>query len=472
MKDKYKILQKYGIDTQSIISSNLHRPVLRGISIDNDNAFFLDDGINLTKRKNIYILQVSVTDVSECIEKDSILEKSASLTLCESDQAMLLPAQIKQHCLSLNLEKVNLSLTIELHIDNNLNVIKRTIYESVFINKCKYSYNEVDTILQSKTAIKDIRILRLSKLAEKLHCKRCVSYKTLDASDILKEIIILANSQIADFCSSNNIPIVYENKNPKCFNKYTVDKTTYTTFTSPMRKYLDLVVQSQLKSYLNAKNNNYSPKYLYSNYYLSELSDKLNKYNCSRNYNYAIKSEVHNALKQKETINNETVDKILHELEKNRVEPFIIFYIIFSPYTDNIIKEIFFNIIKKNLINEWPQAFFTFLNVRTNIYIYTESPNTHKRYIDSKFKKEKQSDKKNSVITIKINNESFIFYGKKRSSETLSTKAMQNILNRVYKYINNHNINIFNEHILFEDWVKTQSFIICKIITINIMKTI
>ena len=438
MKDKYKILQKYKIDTSKILSKNLDRPVVRGITIDNDNAFFLDDGISISRDKSNYILKVSVTDVSECIEKNSILDNTARKILCENPENMLFPGKVKENCFSLNIDKINLSITVEIHIDNKFNIKKSIVYKSAFISNYNYSYKEIDDKLKDKP----IEIKRLTNLAKGLYFKRTGEITELDSPNILKEIIILANSQIAIFCKENNIPVIYENKDPKCYNKYTTEVRPYTTFSSPMRKYLDIIVQRQIKSFINAKKDNKNPNY-YSKDFLSKLCIELNEYNCQRNYNFAIKKGVYTALKQKKTITNEIIEKIKHEIEHERIEHFMLYYIIFSNNCDINTKRYFLDILKKNKIRNWYQSLFTFISSKTNLYIYVENPTYSKQKINQKRYREKISEKKTTLITLTIKGKSFTFYGKKKGSDSLSIKAMEGVMLKIYKYVIENNENIF-----------------------------
>jgi hypothetical protein len=443
----YNILQQYGINTDNIYQKNAHRPVLNGISIDNDNASYFDDGIKVFREKGIYILQVSITDVTECIPYSSNLDIKAREILIEKNSIFLFPLKVKNQCLSLKQDQVNLTLTLEVKFDSNLTILNRRIYESAFINKKNYKYSAFDKILMFKKALKDPHIERIRILAEKIFFDKFKAYKLLNADDIVKQIMIFANTQVTIYCKDRNIPIIYENYDSLCYNKYTIEQTEYSTFSSSMRKYNDIIVHRHIKDYLNS--NEYigtgllkKVNYTYSIYLLKTIVDNLNIVNCKRNNNHLIKESVIESVYQNRQLEQKIIDDLHIEIKNDSVEPFIVFYIIFSLHSDFQLREYLLKVIRKNLVNSWIKGLFSFIKYRTTLDI---TMGNHTKDLNDKCRESKKSVRKNSIVILEINNETFTFTQKKKRNENLSSKAMERLCTKLYKYIHDNEINIFSE---------------------------
>lgn len=440
----YNILQGYGINTTDIYQKNAHRPILYGISIDDNNALFYDDGIKLMKKGEFYILQISITDITECIPFESNLDIKARDILIDKDKTLLFPIIVKRECLSLRQNQVNLTLTLEVKVNSNLTILSRKIYESAFINKKAYSYKTFDEALLVKKTLRNPHVERLSKFAEKIFFKKTQTHEKLNADSIVKHIMIFANTQVTIFCKENNIPVIYENKDPLYDSKYTTNETAYTTFTSSMRKYNDIIVHSQIKQYLKNKKLTVQKDvdYKYSSNLLTDFVVKLNIFNCKQDNNSSIKEAVANFVYKKEKLEQRIIKTLNIEIENNRVEPFAIFYIIFSLHCDKELRDHLVKVLNKNIVNNWTIALFTFIKNHTilSISMGYKGKNNVSRYY-----KEKKSLLRNSIVILKVNDKTFDFIQKKKRNETLSSKAMERLLTKLYKYIHVNEINIFRD---------------------------
>jgi exoribonuclease II len=443
------ILQKYGINIYSIDSKNKNRPILEGISIDNNDAYFHDDGIKLYKQKAFFVLEISISDVSEFVTKDSKLDILAKEQLFQTDQSSLYPVDLKKACLSLSKSYKKHTLTLTLKLDNDLNVISRDISKTRFVNKNNYSYNQYDRLLDTNQRKLDFHTKRLSSFAEKLFYKKNLTHKRLLSDEIVKEIMILANSQIAIYCSERNIPIIYENKEAETKNKYTTQVTNYATFTSPMRKYVDFVTHSQIKSFLDrdkSKDNDdfTNVEYIYSQDELNQILKRLNEINNRRFINHHLRKNIQEVVFNKKELTEEVVCNILVQIRNNQADPYIMFYVVFSLHFDKTIRDELFNKIKKNKEIDLTKALFSFIKYISKIEISLMNKHVGQLSNQGRFLKVKKSEKRNSSVIIKIDEKEHIFTEKKKPNEMVSSKAMERMFTKLYKIINENNINIFH----------------------------
>ncbi len=451
----YNILQQYKIDDKKIIEKNLFRPVIYGISIDNNNTSILDDGISFSKKNNIYILKFCVSDITEFLNSDSDLILKAKKTRSEKENIFLFPLEIKK-AFSLNKNKIKLSITIEIQLNEKYKVIDTKVYESAFINKENFSYDKVDRVLLSNPD-KNSLIFQLSKLSENLYYQRFKTKKVLDSKAILREIVILANQQMAYYCNEKNIQCIYENQTIKCYKKYSLKQTNYLTFSSPMRKLADLINHYQIKKGLKETSKN-TIVYPYTKDKLENLVKDLNKDNCLSDYKYIIRKEVLTAIKEKQKINQDILDKVLIEIKQGRIEIFMIFYIIFSLYTDNSIKEVLIKNLKNNAIKNWELSLFRFLKKRSCLDIEIDYPFNNNVKNSKGFYKTKVQSQKKSRIILHMDKKLFYFHSKKSGSKAFSKNTMVKVLTKIHKYIIQNNLDIFKWLYLYKSQVLILGF--------------
>jgi len=440
------ILQKYGINILDINYKNKNRPLLKGISIDNNNTNFYDDGIKLYKENSIFILEISISDISEFITKNSKLDLLARKQLFQYKNSPLYPYDLKNNCLSLTKSYERNTLTLTLKFNKNLDVISRDITKTRFLCKFNYSYKDYDKLLDTNQRKMDFNTQRLSVFTERLYRKNNKTFKKLLSNEIVKEIMILANSQIAIYCSENNIPIIYENKETK--NKYTTQVTNYTTFTSPMRKYVDYITHSQIKSFLNRdkSKDDYgftNVEYIYSKNELDTILTEMNNANNKKNISHNLKINIHETIFQKKELNQHIYYEILDQIKNNQNDIYILFFVIFSLKFDKKIRDELFIKIKKKINNNLNNSLFSFIKYSSRIEISL----TNKLFENLVYKRKsvtvKKSDIKNTSIIIKLDGNQYIFTEKKKSNEKISSKAILRMFNKLYKVVNENNINIF-----------------------------
>lgn len=280
-------------------------------TIDDISTLDIDDGLSLESNGSNHILGIHISNVAYYIAPNSDVDRSAknkatSIYLPEQTYH-LLPSALSTKHLSLTQGAIRKSLSLFITIDQNLSIVDSCFKITNVINKNRLTYEKVDTLLENN----DPTFIFLNKFANQLEEKRLengafkVSKKEaivtplpdggLELTQIeedspsrflVGEMMVLYNSLFARFCTENKIFIPFRsqeasaaltdeedmeaNKIPtgpaldffmrnqlKRSETLTRPKPhtglglkAYTQATSPIRRYLDLVAQRQLFSFL------------------------------------------------------------------------------------------------------------------------------------------------------------------------------------------------------------------------------
>ena len=281
---------------------------LNVITIDDEKTTDIDDGISIEEDDDKIRIGVHITDASSFIPVDSTLDEEAlarSTSIYLPDLKInMLPPIISENCGSLCENKNRKALSFFFEIERILDTfeikkfyIKKTIIKS----HIRLTYDMVDEILES-----DHNLSLMYKIALYFLNKRksegaiilfrknvnitvkdkipYLSYFDADrpSSVIVSEFMLLANCYSGKFCHDNNIPTIYRNQPaPTPEEIATFDLTSeegkfrvrkflkkvvlasessghfsigckyYIQVTSPLRRYVDLVIHRQLKSFLD-----------------------------------------------------------------------------------------------------------------------------------------------------------------------------------------------------------------------------
>jgi ribonuclease R len=149
---------------------------LRTFTIDPSDAKDLDDAISVTKDKSGYHLWVHIADVSGAVEKNSSIDSEARKRGCTTylpnETYFMLPEDITK-LLSLGEGKQSPAVTVYIYFDKKGTAIKKKFYKSRIKSDKKFSYTEVQEILDGKKKsdlISDLEVA--SELAKILSEKR------------------------------------------------------------------------------------------------------------------------------------------------------------------------------------------------------------------------------------------------------------------------------------------------------------
>ena len=282
---------------------------LKTFIIDSKNPIEIDDAISLEINSNVKNIWIHVSYPSKLFEFNSEIDinaktKSSSLYLIDKSISMLPKNIIEQSNLKKNKLSETLSACIELN--ENGSIKKYKILETLIKPSYEFTYEDTNELLELEPK-EEYELILLNKLLKKsynyrkkkgaitfnntyskiLYNNNSVTFESIEitqAHKLVSEAMILMGNVTSDYLSKNNIPAPFRSQKINCdskdilernFNspvKYIILKQfigksnislksdvhetlgldSYVQATSPLRRYLDLLVQRQL--FLNINN--------------------------------------------------------------------------------------------------------------------------------------------------------------------------------------------------------------------------
>jgi len=295
-KNQVRDILRNGVNDQAP-----NRTIVEWITIDAKESKDLDDWIWAERRKDWwYTIFISIADPTEFIPILSPIDidamnKWTSIYLGEEKTIYMLPRELATDIVSLNDQTTRLSQTAQIDYDNQMNVINSNFYESKFINRKRFDYEEFrdqyfyeespfhDQLRLQDEIAKKLREKRLSKWiiefdeAERWIWKDNLNWKNI-ASRLIEEFMVAANVETAKF-QMRNYPETWVYRNHMVWLKWKeanlkqlerayysnkmeyhfwLKEDNYTHFTSPMRRYLDFILHRQLKAFLRSDEQPYT----------------------------------------------------------------------------------------------------------------------------------------------------------------------------------------------------------------------
>ncbi len=216
---------------------------LRGlpiITIDPADARDLDDAVSLVNNPDgSMTLGVHIADVSEYVQADSALDKEAyrrGTSVYFPDRVLpMLPTQLSNGVCSLNPNEPRLTLSVFMKLDAKYNLIGYEIKKSLIQSVTRFSYEEVQAILDSKTdhAHREM-LLQMAKITKKFEQDRQARGEiTFDVPEpkivlddkgqiasvhsqphnlshrIIETFMVMTNEVVAEHCYKLKLPFVY-----------------------------------------------------------------------------------------------------------------------------------------------------------------------------------------------------------------------------------------------------------------------
>jgi len=280
---------------------------LQIFSIDDALTRDVDDAISFEKKADGYCLGIHITDVASCIRPAGALDREAerratSIYLPEEKISML-PPSLSEQLLSLNEGERRPALSFLVRLTPAGEVIgSEVVLSSIKVSR-RMSYEEVDVQIQQgsffaelyqvaaalmeKRKQKGALILAIPELQVMVDRQKqirvSIRERTAPSQVIVSESMILANHIAAQLLKDRDIPALYRKqaqpresiplpeqpalfqliRQRKVLNRVEVGMEPgahsslgldlYTTITSPLRKYYDLIMQRQLVSLLSGK---------------------------------------------------------------------------------------------------------------------------------------------------------------------------------------------------------------------------
>jgi len=277
---------------------------LRVWTIDGPMTRDFDDALSLSVEKDRIHLGIHIADVASVIEPDSLLDEEASQRgtslYLPRHQIPMIPVALSQEALSLKqgCDRPAISLIAVLAGDGTL-LESRFVPSLVRVEK-QWTYDEVNQSFDREPLFREMRrlsqlmrqrrleqgalVLSLPEIAVEVTSQGSIVLHKVEQDTpsraMVAEFMIFYNWRAAQFCKEHQIPAIYRcqeapaerlspeeteyiyyvfkqrrklsplsiRTEPKPHSSLGVDM--YTTVTSPIRRYYDLLVQRQIRSYL------------------------------------------------------------------------------------------------------------------------------------------------------------------------------------------------------------------------------
>ncbi|MFW6080757.1 MAG: ribonuclease catalytic domain-containing protein [Desulfosalsimonas sp.] len=273
------------------------------ITIDGQGTMDFDDALSVEKQGRNLRIGVHVSDVAAWVEKGGIIDQEAlarGTSIYMPDRKIpMLPAALAEELCSLVKDRLRPAVSIFFTATPNAGIIDREVVPSVVSVDRQLTYSEADRLVES-----DESLGALSGFAKAFNTRRLedgavqillpdINVRVYNGGDIqlklmerdsparllVAEMMIMANWVMARFLSENNMPAVFRSQlNPRGRLYSGLDEGTlfqnwmqrrmlsrvvlgttpephsglgvdaYTTATSPIRKYFDLITQRQVRA--------------------------------------------------------------------------------------------------------------------------------------------------------------------------------------------------------------------------------
>lgn len=420
-----------------VTDSAIRRVALEWITIDWHDSLDLDDGIFAEKRLDWwYTMQISIADVGEIVKPWSEIDKEAfsrtTSVYLRSHICNMIPPEVWTNICSLNDQTTRLTLTIQIDTDSEFNVSNTKIFKSTFKNRKRFDYEEFYKQFNNYWEEYNDELNLYNHIARCLLTKRIWRWairwykdkiviklynweenKFHTAQLVVQEFMILANIEVAKLLFREKINALFKLHNPSLKWKILWPDANldtaffynqpwfhlwlwqqyYTNFTSPIRRYVDLIIHRQIDSWLKKEPPIYDMEDLRASYlYLNEKRDRIVNHTFHHNNDVKIKRRERNIKIKINDIN----EKIVNDTNSLSIQEFTTLLDFIKTWkiklTNGIKKEVLFR-LEKNLLsqeNKYTILFFieskklvksVVLNIKNN-YSFSDFVNFCKRQVD------------------------------------------------------------------------------------------
>jgi len=273
-------------------------------TIDGPETKDFDDALSLNKENGNFVVGIHITDLTPFIKKDDVLEKEAQkrgTSLYLPDQRIpMFPEQIANQFASLKKGEIRPALSFFITLNEDAHILNYQILPTIIQVDQHFTYDEVNSLLTKNETLQTLfslaskfrakrleqggMIIALPELVFFFSSDNIVDIKLRNPEQpgriLVAEFMILANYLAAMFMEKKGIPSIYRSQLPprdRVMNGTSKDifilylqrrllsqsqlKTRpafhhvlgldkYTSITSPLRRFLDLILQRQMVYYL------------------------------------------------------------------------------------------------------------------------------------------------------------------------------------------------------------------------------
>jgi exoribonuclease II len=277
---------------------------LETITIDGEFTRDFDDALSIERKDGFYILGVHISDVGHFIKKKSKIDKEArervSSIYMPDNKINMLPEKLSEEICSLIKNSIRPAISAMITLDDSFNIQKYEILPSIIKIARQITYNEANSLIDNDASIANLykastvfRKKRFNNQAVQITLPEINVFidregeiviqkidKEKPSKILVAELMIMANFIMGKFLQEKNMAAVfraqpkphkrlykgcegtlYQNwvqrkylsrfilsHKPEPHSGLGID--LYTTVTSPIRKYFDLVTQRQLRASL------------------------------------------------------------------------------------------------------------------------------------------------------------------------------------------------------------------------------
>lgn len=278
---------------------------LRVWTIDGPMTRDFDDALSLAVEEDRIHLGIHIADVAGVIVPDSVLDEEASQRgtslYLPRHQVPMIPVALSQEALSLKQGCDRPALSLIAVLDRDGNLLESRFVQSLVRVEKQWTYDEVNESFDREPLLKEMRrlsqlmrqrrldhgalVLSLPEIAVEVTAQGAVVLHKVEqetpSRGMVAEFMIFYNWLAARFCKEHQIPAIFRcqeapaerlspeevnyvyyvfkqrrklsplsiHTEPKPHSSLGVDM--YTTVSSPIRRYYDLLVQRQIKTYLS-----------------------------------------------------------------------------------------------------------------------------------------------------------------------------------------------------------------------------
>jgi exoribonuclease-2 len=305
------------LEAEALIQSNKNETSLAGgrrdlthlhvFSIDDALTRDVDDAISFEKQADCYCLGIHITDVASCIKPGCALDheakQRATSVYLPEEKIPMLPVSLSEHLLSLNEGERRPALSFLVKLTPAGDVIGSEVVLSSITVTRRMTYEEVDAAIERNPLFADLYQVAAALMEKRKqrgalllsipelqvvvdgqkHIHLNIRERTAPSQVIVSESMILANYIAGQLLQDRDIPALYRkqaqpresillSEQPALFQLIRQRKVlnrvdvgiepgahsslgldVYTTITSPLRKYYDLIMQQQIVSLLSGK---------------------------------------------------------------------------------------------------------------------------------------------------------------------------------------------------------------------------
>ncbi|MDD9301177.1 MAG: RNB domain-containing ribonuclease [Desulfobacter sp.] len=278
------------------------------ITIDGQSTQDYDDAISLETTENGYRLGIHIIDVGAYIKNGDFIDMAArfraSSIYMPDDKLPMIPSSLSEDLCSLKEGQIRPGISTLVHMNRFFKVLDYEIVPSIIKVHQQMSYSEanllngkndpITSLYKMATLLREKRLkagaiqITLPEVNVWLEDHQEIRYAKVDRENpsrmLVSEMMILANSLMAEFLSTNGMPAVFRSQAqpkqrifkgietalmPNFMQRKQLSRAminthadphaglgvkAYVTATSPIRRYHDLLTQRQIKALLRIGN--------------------------------------------------------------------------------------------------------------------------------------------------------------------------------------------------------------------------